>query len=128
LLALCFRRRSFLTRMYKSGGSWSLNGMEIWYSGGPPLPGEVRESDPGDYSPWDMESGKTARAVGLRVDWPLVAKGLDNCLRHHDEYARSGAGMSNLTLPARFRVIDVHRRRLVQMPLGCPRFVAFSYV
>jgi hypothetical protein len=36
--------------------------------------------------------------------------------------------MTKITLPATFRVIDVQRRRLVQMPLGFPRFVALSYV
>jgi hypothetical protein len=66
------------------------------------------------------------RVVGGLLSWHFVEQSLDICLKDHDECGRLGAD-ANFALPADFRVIDVKKRCLVQMPPSC-QFFALSYV
>ncbi|KAK3295869.1 heterokaryon incompatibility protein-domain-containing protein [Chaetomium fimeti] len=112
--------RSFSSRSTVFG-----SGRQIRYSGGPSL-SQGGEVDAVDNQVGAIREAPDIEVAGGIVNWPLARQWLNSCLQHHDKCATPGTG-AGITLPTNFRVIDVNKRRLVQMLPSC-QFVALSYV
>ena len=63
------------------------------------------------------------RKIGAYVDWAFLKGRLEHCYSEHPSCAPSSFGI----WPAQFRIIDVHRRRIVSADSES-RYVALSYV
>lgn len=111
-LAISFKRRGWIMTQTEGDRGWKHSRM-IRHNGDVNAPAPAR-----DFGNW---------VVGRFVRWPLFRRWLKYCLEDHD-HERAGPGADASTaFPANFRVIDIRKRRLVQMPPSC-QFVALSYV
>ncbi|KAJ5953483.1 heterokaryon incompatibility [Penicillium verhagenii] len=71
-------------------------------------------------------SFRTIKRIGGFVNWDLLSGWLNDCSEGVKDHSECGPKLLGVK-PAHFRLIDVHRRRLVSAPHDC-RYVALSYV
>ncbi|KAJ5927936.1 heterokaryon incompatibility [Penicillium verhagenii] len=102
-------RRSIFMKFQFPGGSWR-GGKRVYF----------------DSKGVESPCAGFIKRIGGFVNWDLLSGWLNDCSEGVKDHSECGPKLLGVK-PAHFRLIDVHRRRLVSAPHDC-RYVALSYV
>ena len=97
------------------------DGMKSWDENDKMAPSEP--SEPSEMMEFSVSDRIGRRKIGADIDWAFLKGRLERCYSEHSSCALSSTGVR----PAKFRLIDVHRRRIVSA-YSESRYIALSYV